>query len=428
MPTLVVVGAQWGDEGKGKVVDWLTEGADLVVRYAGGPNAGHTLVVGGQKFIVRLVPSGILREGITCVLGQGMVVDPWQLDLEMTELVSCGVPADERVRISHRVHLILPHHKIIDGLREAGPASLGTTKRGVGPCYEDKAARRGIRACDLRDTGALAERIERLHREWEPIVSALGGQLPSVRDVESKLKSVRERLLPLLSDAPKLVDDAIVAGKKVVLEGAQGALLDVDHGTYPFVTSSSSIAGGACTGAGVGPTRIDAVVGLVKAYTTRVGHGPFPTELDDAVGERLRDRGAEFGSVTGRPRRTGWLDLPALRHAVRVNGLDGFALTKLDVLTGLDELKVCIGFDTPDGRTEQWPADALGVAKPVYAALQGWQDELDSARTLADLPQAARKYLAFIEEQVGCRCIAVSVGSARDATIPLGDPFALRKA
>jgi len=424
MSAVVIIGAQWGDEGKGKIVDIFTEHAEVVVRYAGGPNAGHTLVVGDQKVIVRLIPSGILRQGTRCVLAQGMAIDPESLLVEMDELGRLGHLRDGKLAISDRAHAILPYHVLVDTLREAGEGAIGTTKRGVGPCYEDKAARRGVRLGALRDLAEAERQVRRALEAWAPTVRALGGELPTCASVMDRFAAARARLLPLLTDTSRLVDVAVRAGQRVLFEGAQGTLLDLDHGTYPFVTSSSAVAGGACTGVGVGPTRIDRVVGLVKAYTTRVGGGPFPTELVDATGDHLRTAGAEFGSVTGRARRCGWLDLPALRYAVRVNGIDALALTKLDVLTGLDAIRVCTGYETPGGATDDLPLDDLASARPVYQTFPGWTAPLGAARSLADLPVEAQRYLDFVAREAGAPLVLVSVGSRRDETILLGDPFA----
>jgi adenylosuccinate synthase len=423
MPAVVIVGAQWGDEGKGKIVDIFTENADMVVRYGGGPNAGHTLVVGDDKLVVRLVPSGILRKDLPCILAQGMVIDPTSLVSELEELERRGVDVGKRLVLSDRAHTIMPYHVTIDGLREQGKGAIGTTKRGVGPCYEDKVARRGIPLGAFRDEKRLRDLAARALGDWAPTIKALGGEVPSVDSVLEAIAPTRTRIVGMLAATQPMVEAAIRANKKVVLEGAQGTLLDVDHGTYPFVTSSTPTAGGACIGAGVGPSRIDQVVGLVKAYTTRVGGGPFPTELFDDVGERIRKIGAEFGSVTGRPRRTGWLDLPALRYAVSVNGLDGLATTKLDVLTGLDEVKACVAYELDGKQTRDFPLDDLERAKPVYKTFKGWKEELGRARTMADLPQAARDYLKFVEDEAECPHVLVSVGSRRDETIALKDPF-----
>jgi adenylosuccinate synthase len=433
MAAVVVVGAQWGDEGKGKIVDIFTEHADMVVRYGGGPNAGHTLVVGNDKLVVRLIPSGILRPQTLCVLAQGMVIDPTSLLGEIDELRRRGHQDLEsgRLLLSDRAHAILPYHVLVDTLREQGSGAIGTTKRGVGPCYEDKVGRRGVPLGALRDAAVTERLVASALEAWDPTIRALGGVAPTVDAIMTALSPLARRILPLLADTGEVVEAAVRAGKNVLFEGAQGTLLDIDHGTYPFVTSSNATAGGACTGAGVGPTRIDAVVGLTKAYCTRVGSGPFPTELDDATGERLRKVGEEFGAVTGRPRRTGWLDLPALRYAVRVNGLDGLALTKLDVLTGLDELKVCVAYRSRNGSGRLASPSALGFphagredVEPVYQTLPGWKQELAGARTIQELPEAARRYLDFIEAEAGCPLWLVSIGSRRDATIVLKDPFA----
>jgi adenylosuccinate synthase len=424
MSAVVIVGAQWGDEGKGKIVDIYTEHADLVVRYGGGPNAGHTLVVGNDKLIVRLIPSGILRPDVTCILAQGMVIDPGSLVTELDEVERRGhVHVREKLLVSDRAHAILPYHVLVDGLREQTKGAIGTTKRGVGPCYEDKVARRGIVLGALRDLARTERLVAAALEGWRPTIEALGGKPPSVDEVMEKLRPLAARIVPMLVDSAALVAKAVDAKKKVLFEGAQGTMLDVDHGTYPFVTSSSATAGGACIGTGVGPTRIDAVIGLVKAYCTRVGGGPFPTELHDATGERLRKVGDEFGSVTGRPRRTGWLDLPALKYAARVNGLDGIALTKLDVLTGLESIEVCVAYDTPHGRATELPADDLADVKPVYRTFKGWTEELAKARKMTDLPAAAREYVKFIEEESGVPILLVSVGYRRDETIVIKHPF-----
>jgi adenylosuccinate synthase len=435
MTAVVIVGAQWGDEGKGKIVDLYTELAEVVVRYAGGPNAGHTLVVGDEKVIVRLLPSGILRPSTRCVLGQGMVIDPGVLLGEIDALRARGHERLEaRLVVSDRAHLILPYHITVDGLRESSARAdraLGTTKKGIGPAYEDKARRTAVRTGDLRELSRLKERAESALEGWAPTIRALGGEVPSVSSIVEPLRPLADRIVPLLADSSKLVHDAVRAGKHVMFEGAQGTLLDIDHGTYPFVTSSSAVAGGAAIGTGIGPQRIDTVIGITKAYTTRVGAGPFPTELDDASGRHLRDVGVEFGSVTGRPRRTGWLDLPGLRYAARVNGLDALALTKLDVLTGLDRIRVCVAYDTPDGRTSDLPIDLLDRperAKPVYEELEGWKEPLEAVRTLDDLPAAARAYVRYLEQAAETPVYVVSVGPRRRETIVLHNPFVGRAA
>ncbi|MCC6215273.1 MAG: adenylosuccinate synthase [Polyangiaceae bacterium] len=430
MSAVVIVGAQWGDEGKGKVVDLYTEHADMVVRYAGGPNAGHTLVVGSEKVVVRLLPSGILRPGTVNVLAQGMVIDAAVLVGEIDALGARGHQGvGERLRVSDRAHLILPYHIVVDTLRETSARegkAIGTTKKGIGPAYEDKARRTGVRAGDLREPARLAARIEAALEAWAPTLRALGGEVPDARAILAEIAPLAARLVPLLCDASALVDAAVRGGQRVLFEGAQGTLLDLDHGTYPFVTSSSAVAGGAAIGAGIGPNRIDSVIGITKAYATRVGAGPFPTELTDADGQHLRDAGAEFGSVTGRPRRTGWLDLPALRYAARVNGIDGLALTKLDVLTGLRTLRVCVAYDTPSGRTRELPPELFDdptSVRPVYEEHEGWQEELSGVKTLDDLPATARRYVRRLEEQAGVPIYLVSVGQERRQTVVLHNPF-----
>lgn len=430
MTSVAIVGAQWGDEGKGKVVDIYTESADLVVRYAGGPNAGHTLVVGKEKVVVRLLPSGILRSDTDCLLGQGMVIDAGVLLGELDELQRRGhKDIEDRLKISDRAHLILPYHISVDELREAhaiGDRAIGTTKKGIGPAYEDKARRTGIRTGDLREPERLREKIEAALLAWAPTLTALGGAVPEVSSVLSGLLEKADRIVPLLTNSSRQVDDFMRAKKRVLFEGAQGTLLDIDHGTYPFVTSSSAVAGGAAIGAGVGPNRIQSVVGITKAYATRVGAGPFPTELGDEDGKHLREAGAEFGSVTGRPRRTGWLDLPALRYAARVSGMDGLAITKLDVLTGMERVKLCVAYETTRGETDDFPIDAIemgALAQPLYQTFAGWREPIGAARRLEDLPATARKYLDFIAEQCQIPLYLVSVGPGRDETIVLVNPL-----
>jgi adenylosuccinate synthase len=432
MSCVVIVGAQWGDEGKGKIVDIYTEDAEVVVRYAGGPNAGHTLVVGDDKLVVRLLPSGILRPQTRCVLAQGMVIDPDVLLGEVDELIRRGHrDVEKRLCVSDRAHLILPYHVLVDTLREAAPGGIGTTKKGIGPAYEDKARRTGVRAGDLRDPVRLGQRIRAALEAWAPTIRHLGGEVPSAEEMLNKLAASTPRMVSLLANTSLIVDAAVRSGKRVMLEGAQGTLLDIDHGTYPFVTSSSAVAGGASIGTGIGPNRISTVLGITKAYATRVGSGPFPTELNDGDGQHLREVGAEFGSVTGRPRRTGWLDLPALRYAARVNGIDGLALTKLDVLTGLPRIQVCTAYDTPEGRTDEFPIDYLdepGVVTPVYQEMPGWSEKLDGVRVLDELPKAARSYVRFLEEAAKVPLYLLSVGPRRSETIVLHNPFVGRAA
>ncbi len=426
MGVVIIIGAQWGDEGKGKVVDLLAESADVVVRYAGGPNAGHTLVIGDDKLVFRLVPSGVLHDHTVCILGQGMVLSAKVLGEEIDALTGRGIDLNSRLHVSEHAHLIMPYHVMVDELREASTkgTTIGTTKRGIGPCYEDKIGRRGVRCADLRNLIAARARVIEAIANWTPTFRELGGEPPEVEAIIAQLEQHAARLTPLLADATALVDELRRAGKSVMLEGAQGTLLDIDHGTYPFVTSSSATAGGACTGAGIGPSKIDRVIGISKAYTTRVGGGPMPTELDDAAGAQLRDQGGEYGSVTGRPRRCGWLDLALLRYAARINGLDGLAITKLDVLSGLEEIKVCVGHQTPSGSSDSSPVGQLANAKPIYESHPGWQEDITGCRKLDELPTAARNYLSFIEQQLDVPLYLVSVGPRRDETIVLRDAFA----
>lgn len=428
MPAVVVVGAQWGDEGKGKVVDCLAQAADVVVRYAGGPNAGHTLVVGDQRVVVRLIPSGVLWPDKICVLGQGMVIDPALLVSEIDELQARGHRLEGRVFVSTRAHMILSHHVLADGLRESASdpsVAIGTTRRGIGPAYEDKAARRGLPLGLLRDLDRAYVQLGRALEAWKPFFDNRGTAMPSAEAMMEQLRPLAARIVPLLADTPALIARLAGAGKRVLLEGAQGTLLDIDHGTYPFVTSSSAVAGGACTGAGIGPRAISRVVGVTKAYATRVGGGPFPTELHDQAGDKLRQAGGEFGSVTGRPRRTGWLDLPALRYAATVNGLDSLIMTKLDVLTGIDPIRVCTAYETPQGTVTHLPIDLVGSdpIRPVYRDVPGWVNPIEAARSLQQLPSAARRYLELIESETGLPFDAISTGAAREALIELTDPF-----
>ena len=424
MSALVVVGAQWGDEGKGKVVDLYAPYADLVVRYAGGANAGHTLVVGGEKQILHLIPSGILHEQTRCVVGQGTVIDPAVFLKEIEALNERGVATQGRLLVSQRAHVVLPHHKLIDELREKkSGGAIGTTKRGIGPCYEDKVARRGVRMGDLLHAERLRRNLDANLECWRPVAEDLGGTLPTTDDIVKQYAELGELLRAYIGDAAAIVRASIQAGEKILLEGAQGTMLDIDNGTYPFVTSSNAVAGGACAGAGIGPTHIRSAIGIAKAYTTRVGGGPFPTELDNETGQRLRDAGAEYGSTTGRPRRCGWLDLVALRHAVAVNGLSELAITKLDVLSALPELEICVAYELDGERLTYPPYERVEAVQPIYETLEGWSEDLTSCRSRADLPPAAQRYLARIEREVGCRVGVVSVGPDREDTADLRDPF-----
>jgi adenylosuccinate synthase len=428
MPNVVCVGAQWGDEGKGKVVDHLSPRADLVVRFQGGPNAGHTLVVDGTRTILHLIPSGILVPRTLNVIGPGVVVDPATLLEEIAGLRASGVAVSrERLRISDRAHVILPVHRALDEAREeTSGRAIGTTGRGIGPVYESRVARTGVRVCDLLEPQHLAERLEAALRERSFLLEKLyGWPAPDLKELSAQCIAWGEQLAPYVDDVGVLIDRSLREGRSVLFEGAQGTLLDVDHGTYPYVTSSTTLAGGACAGAGIGPTRIDYVLGITKAYTTRVGGGPFPTEDLGPAGEHLSSVGAEFGATTGRRRRCGWLDLVVLRHAVRVNGITGLALLKLDVLTGLDEVRVCTGYLFEGKELLEFPASVKVLERcvPIYRSFPGWSESIHRARRLEDLPRAAREYVEWIEAAVGVRADIVGVGPERDATIERGNPF-----
>ena len=423
MAVVVVVGAQWGDEGKGKIVDLLTENAQVVVRWAGGANAGHTLVVDGKKYVTHLIPSGILRPGLTCVLGEGMVVDPAVLLEEIRAFRGHGfLAADEDLVVAERAHLTMPYHREIDRLREEGPGKvkIGTTKRGIGPTYESKSARTGIRVGDLLRPKRFRELLERTVEDATPVLERLGGARPNAAQIADAYLAFGAELSPFIRDASRFVYDAIRARKNVMFEGAQGVLLDVDHGTYPFVTSSSTTAGGACAACGIGPTEIDAVMGIAKAYATRVGGGPFPTEMHDAAGAALRKRGDEFGSTTGRARRCGWLDLPALRLAIRLSGIQGLGLTKLDVLAGLPSVKLCVGYRIGGSIVDEMPLDAddLAAAEPVYEELPGWPEQAGE-----DLPSNAARFVERISALAAVPIWVTSVGPARSQTLVARNPF-----
>jgi adenylosuccinate synthase len=429
MPNVVCVGAQWGDEGKGKIIDRLASEADLVARFQGGPNAGHTLVVDGETTILHLVPSGILREQTLNLIGPGVVVDPDVLLQELDGLAEQGHEITrERLRLSDRAQVILPTHRAVDQAREESRERLtiGTTGRGVGPAYEDRAGRAGIRVADLLEPDALRERLEAVIGERNFVLEKLYGW-PAIdpAEVAKCAAEWRERLAPYIDDVSVTIDRALKEGRSVLLEGAQGTLLDIDHGTYPFVTSSNTVAGGASAGAGIGPTAIDTVVGVTKAYTTRVGGGPFPTEDSGPAGQHMFEVGKEFGATTGRKRRCGWLDLVVLRHAVRVNGITSLAVTNLDVLTGLDDIKLCTGYRVGDREVAEFPASLrlLDQCEPVYETLPGWSEAIDDARSFEELPEATRSYLERIERELGVPADLVGVGPERDATIERANPF-----
>jgi adenylosuccinate synthase len=415
---LAILGAQWGDEGKGKIVDLLTPHFSLVARYQGGHNAGHTVYVNGAKFILRLIPAGILHPGITCVIGNGVVIDPQALFAEVEELRRNGVDVDDRIVISDKAHLILPYHRDLDLLAEArrGERKIGTTSRGIGPAYEDKIGRRGIRVCDLADPAGLEQNVRdnvtarnRLVQDstmdWKPVLD--------------EMLKYAERMKPWIRDVSVLLTGAMREGRPILFEGAQGTLLDIDHGTYPYVTSSNASIGGVCTGLGVPPKAIGRVLGVVKAYATRVGEGPFPTELTGAMGARLRESGSEYGAVTGRPRRCGWYDAVAARYAARLNGLDGLALTKLDVLDGLESIQICTAYRAGGRTITDFPADTgqLAQCEPVYESMPGWDAPTKGLRHFDRLPPAARRYIARLEELSGAPAAIVSTGSERTDTI-----------
>jgi len=429
MPATIVVGTQWGDEGKGKIVDLLAADADLVVRYHGGNNAGHTLVVNGEKTILNLVPAGVLHPGKVCVMGPGMVVDPEILVREIDALKARGYLGDDRwLRLSEQAHVILPYHRALDRarerLREAG--AIGTTGRGIGPAYEDKMARTGVRMGDLFDAGDLRDTLARSLREKNELFPFLGERPVTVDEILATIDTYRERLAPYVTDTGAEVRGAIAAGKRVLLEGAQGVLLDVDHGTYPFVTSSNCVAGAAAAGAGIPPKAITRVVGITKAYTTRVGGGPFPTELTDAVGERQRADGDEYGATTGRPRRCGWFDAVVVRHAIALSGVDGLAVTKLDVLTGMNPIRMCVAYELDGRRLELPPATQRGWrdAVPVYEEFPGWTEPLGRVRALDELPANARRYLDALTAAVGAPLVLLSIGAGREQTITVGRTLA----
>ena len=429
MANVVVVGAQWGDEGKGKIVDWLSERADVVVRFQGGHNAGHTLVVDGTTYKLSLLPSGIVRRGKLSLIGNGVVIDPWAFFEEVGRLRAQGVEiTPETLRVAENAALILPIHRQLDQAfeRARGNQPIGTTGRGIGPAYEDKVARRAIRVCDLADHETLEQRLDQLLFHHNALLRGLGSE-PVSRDATlAALLEIAPKLLPYADAVWRRLDEARSAGRRILFEGAQGAMLDVDHGTYPYVTSSNTVAGQAATGAGVGPRAINYVLGIAKAYTTRVGAGPFPTEQANQVGEWLGERGREFGTVTGRKRRCGWFDAVLVRQAIRTGGIDGIALTKLDVLDGLPELQVCVGYELAGQRIQHLPAGiaAQDAVRPIYETLDGWTESTAGGRSWADLPAPAVKYIRRVEELIGAPVALLSTSPERQDTVLVRDPFA----
>jgi adenylosuccinate synthase len=422
--TAVVLGAQWGDEGKGKIVDVLSERFSAVARYAGGHNAGHTVIHGEQKFVLQLIPCGVLRPGCTGIIGNGVVLDPLAFLKEVAKLRALDVAVDGNLFVSNRAQVILPYHRMIELAAESAPGrkKIGTTSRGIGPAYEDKMARSGLRVVDLLRPELLKTHIEAACGEKNAIAHALFGTDPlEPAKMYDEYAAAAEELRPFVTDTGRLLNSLLAAGKSVMFEGAQGTMLDIDHGTYPFVTSSSSTAGGASTGTGVGPTAIGTVISVTKAYVTRVGEGPFPTEIHDASGEELRARGAEYGAVTGRPRRCGWLDIPLLRYSNQVNGAEWLVITKLDVLDQLADIPICIGYEIDGKFTDEIPADVQGLEsiKPQYTTMKGWRESTEGITEFEKLPLAAREYLRFQERECGARIGMVSTGPDRDQTMVL---------
>lgn len=425
MPGRVVVGTQWGDEGKGKVVDVLSEHADTIVRFQGGNNAGHTVIVNGEKFILHLLPSGVLHQEAKCVIGPGVVVDPFVLLEEIRMLEERGLSCDH-IRISDRAHIIMPYHIYQDELQEqhSGAKKIGTTKRGIGPCYADKYARHGIRMCDLKDFAVFEEKARRFLADKNLLFTQIyGGEAMDADEMIARFSAIRDQIVGRLCESVSEVNRDLDEGKDVLFEGAQAAMLDINYGTYPYVTSSSPTSAGVCTGAGVAPSRISQVIGVVKAYSTRVGEGPFVTELNDETGDRIRANGGEFGATTGRPRRCGWLDLNVVKHAALINGLTDIVLTKIDVLSGLDELYVCVAYDVDGVRYDYMPSslEDIARAKPVYQVFDGWDEDITKAATFDELPENCQAYVRFIEDFIGVRVSMISVGPDRVNNIFLHD-------
>ncbi|HMM13047.1 MAG TPA: adenylosuccinate synthase [Parvibaculum sp.] len=429
MANVVVVGSQWGDEGKGKIVDWLSERADVVVRFQGGHNAGHTLVIDGKTYKLSLLPSGVVRPGKLSVIGNGVVVDPWALCDEIARLREQGVEVSpDNLRIAENAVLILPLHRELDEIRETSNTGtrIGTTKRGIGPAYEDKVGRRALRVMDLVDLDALEDKVEKLLAHHNALRKGLGKDLIDCKALTAQLKDVAPKILPYMDTVWRLLDGIRRRGNRILFEGAQGTLLDIDHGTYPYVTSSNTVSAQAATGAGIGPSSIHTVLGITKAYTTRVGEGPFPSELHDEIGQRLGERGREFGTVTGRKRRCGWFDAVLVRQAIKTSGITDIALTKLDVLDGFDEVKICVAYKLDGKEIDYLPASAALQARvePVYETLEGWKETTFGARSWGALPAQAIKYVRHVEELIEAPVTLLSTSPERDDTILMKDPFA----
>ena len=420
MSVTILVGAQWGDEGKGKIVDLLSEKLDIVARYQGGANAGHTVCIGNKNYVLHLIPSGIFHKHVTCVIGNGVVIDPVALMEEIEMVKSFGIKIDGRLFISHNAHLIMPYHKLLDTIREQGKNKIGTTGRGIGPSYIDKYMRTGIRVVDLLDRKVLTEKLTRNIEEKNQLLRKIYGSAEI--DLDQIIKEYQEfdkKIDPYVTDTAAYLNGALNKKKKILAEGAQGALLDVDHGTYPFVTSSNPTSGGACTGLGIPPTAVTKVIGIAKAYSTRVGNGPYPTELHDAIGEKIRTVGHEFGATTGRPRRCGWLDMVALKYSIMINGINEIALTKLDVLDDFDEIKICVGYKKDGVMLKSFPTDVrtLDEVEPVYKSYKGWNESISDRKKWTHLPGTTQRYVETLEKLSGVKVSYVSVGARRDQTI-----------
>ncbi|MGD0338566.1 MAG: adenylosuccinate synthase [Bacteroidota bacterium] len=427
MPVTIIVGAQWGDEGKGKVIDLLSEDTDIVARYQGGANAGHTVCIDDRNYVLHLIPSGIFHDHVSCVIGNGVVIDPVALMDEIKMIESFGISIKGRLFISHNAHLIMPYHKMIDKMREEGQgtAKIGTTGRGIGPAYIDKASRVGIKIVDLLNRKTLADKLKKNIEEKNQLLRKIyDSEELDVEKIILEYQEFDEKIDEYITDTAFMLNNAIAQGKRILAEGAQGALLDMDHGTYPYVTSSNPTSGGACTGLGIPPTSITSIIGVTKAYTTRVGNGPFPTELDNSIGQQLRDIGHEYGATTGRPRRCGWFDAVSLRYSIMINGISDIAITKLDVLDEFEEINICVGYEYQGRRIKTFPTDceSLSQITPIYETFQGWKQSLSGVRDFVELPHRAQEYIAALGRSINTRVSIVSVGARRDQTIILNPP------